>query len=155
MTKLVKNNEEEQQKLRLQRKKRNIAIGVVAVVICLCVVIGMMVAGDSGKKGVEDAQTGKTTETAKGFETSEGTESNGTESNGAENNGLDASLTYYADIEIQDYGTITIQLNQEAAPVSAANFVELAESGFFTHLRCEDSTIEGTLNQLEQHFLLD
>ena len=34
------------------------------------------------------------------------------------------------------------------------HYQELAESGFFTHLRCEDSTIEGTLNQLEQHFLL-
>ena len=34
------------------------------------------------------------------------------------------------------------------------HYRELAESGFFTHLRCEDSTIEGTLNQLEQHFLL-
>lgn len=44
---------------------------------------------------------------------------------------LDENLTYYADIEIADYGTITVQLDQTAAPVSAANFVELANSGFY------------------------
>ena len=47
---------------------------------------------------------------------------------------LDASATYYADIDIEDYGTITVQLDQEAAPVTCANFVELAESGFYDDL---------------------
>ncbi|MDO4732624.1 MAG: peptidylprolyl isomerase [Bacillota bacterium] len=39
---------------------------------------------------------------------------------------------YYADIEIQDYGSISVQLDQSAAPVVAADFVSLAESGFMT-----------------------
>ncbi len=47
---------------------------------------------------------------------------------------LDTEATYYADIDIADYGTITIQLDQEAAPVTCANFVELAESGFYDGL---------------------
>lgn len=47
---------------------------------------------------------------------------------------LDADLTYYADIEIEEYGTITVQLDQESAPVSAANFVALAEDGFYNGL---------------------
>ena len=47
---------------------------------------------------------------------------------------LDTSATYYADIDIEDYGTITVQLDQEAAPVTCANFVELAESGFYDGL---------------------
>lgn len=47
---------------------------------------------------------------------------------------LDTEATYYADIDIADYGVITIQLNQEAAPVTCANFVELAESGFYDGL---------------------
>ena len=34
------------------------------------------------------------------------------------------------------------------------HYREFAESGFFTHLRREDSTLEGTLEQLEKHFLL-
>ena len=53
----------------------------------------------------------------------------------ASRNGLlDSSLTYYADIEIQNYGTITIRLEEETAPISAANFVALAESGFYDGL---------------------
>ena len=47
---------------------------------------------------------------------------------------LDTSLVYYADIEIQDYGTITVQLDQTSAPITAANFVSLAESGFYDGL---------------------
>ena len=47
---------------------------------------------------------------------------------------LDAEATYYADIDIADYGLITIKLNQEAAPVTCANFVELAKSGFYDGL---------------------
>lgn len=37
---------------------------------------------------------------------------------------------------------------------SREHYEEFANSGFFTHLRGEDSTIEGTLNILENHFLL-
>ena len=47
---------------------------------------------------------------------------------------LDVEATYYADIEIADYGLITIQLDQTVAPVTCANFVELAESGFYDGL---------------------
>ena len=47
---------------------------------------------------------------------------------------LDSEKTYYADIDIMDYGVITIELNQKAAPVTCANFVELAESGFYNNL---------------------
>lgn len=48
--------------------------------------------------------------------------------------GVEDGLTYYADIEIQDYGTITIQLNREEAPITTANFISLAESGFYDGL---------------------
>lgn len=47
---------------------------------------------------------------------------------------LDATATYYADIDIADYGVITVQLDQATAPVTCANFVELAESGFYDGL---------------------
>lgn len=47
---------------------------------------------------------------------------------------LDAELTYFADIDIADYGLITIQLDQEAAPITCANFVDLAENGFYDGL---------------------
>lgn len=47
---------------------------------------------------------------------------------------LDTEATYYADIDIADYGLITIQLDQEAAPITCANFVDLAENGFYDGL---------------------
>jgi len=37
----------------------------------------------------------------------------------------------YADIKIRDYGTITVKLDREAAPITVDNFVSLAESGFY------------------------
>ena len=42
--------------------------------------------------------------------------------------------TTYAVIEVQDYGSIRIALNEEAAPETVANFISLAESGFYDGL---------------------
>lgn len=59
---------------------------------------------------------------------------------------LDESLTYYADIKIHDYGTITVKLDQKSAPISAANFVALAEDGFYDGLTFH-RIIEGFMMQ--------
>ena len=60
---------------------------------------------------------------------------------------LDETLTYYADIEIADYGTITVELDQEAAPVTVSNFVNLAQNGFYDgltfHRIIEDFMMQG------------
>lgn len=53
---------------------------------------------------------------------------------GSNENVLDPSVKYYADIEIQNYGKITILLEQNAAPITCANFVKLAKSGFYNGL---------------------
>ena len=37
----------------------------------------------------------------------------------------------YAAIAIRNYGTITVKLDPEAAPITTENFVKLAESGFY------------------------
>ena len=42
--------------------------------------------------------------------------------------------TYYAAIEIADYGTVELELYGDVAPVSVANFVTLAESGYYNGL---------------------
>lgn len=47
---------------------------------------------------------------------------------------LDPTLKYYAEIVIKDYGKITILLEQDDAPITCANFVKLAESGFYDGL---------------------
>ena len=41
---------------------------------------------------------------------------------------LEEDVTYTARIDVKDYGTITVELDQSAAPITCANFVELAES---------------------------
>ena len=47
---------------------------------------------------------------------------------------LDTSVTYFADIEIANYGTITVQLDPVAAPNTVKNFIDLATSGFYNGL---------------------
>ncbi len=66
---------------------------------------------------------------------------------GTTQNGLDPNAVYYADIVIQDHGTITIKLEQNAAPITVANFVKLAQSGFYDgltfHRIVEDFVMQG------------
>ena len=58
----------------------------------------------------------------------------------------DASGNCYADIAIQDYGTVTIQLDRESAPITTENFIGLAESGFYDGLTFH-RIIEGFMMQ--------
>ena len=41
---------------------------------------------------------------------------------------------YIAQIEIENYGTITLELDGSAAPITVKNFVELAQKGFYDGL---------------------
>ena len=59
---------------------------------------------------------------------------------------LKEGTVYYADIDIVDYGTITVELDQEAAPITVQNFVNLAASGFYTGLKFH-RIIEGFMMQ--------
>ena len=54
--------------------------------------------------------------------------------------------TYLAKIEIQDYGTVTVQLDAKAAPVTVENFVKLAGEGFYDGLTFH-RIIEGFMMQ--------
>lgn len=60
---------------------------------------------------------------------------------------LDTALTYYADIVIEDYGTITVKLDQNSAPITCANFVKLADEKFYDgltfHRIIEDFMMQG------------
>ena len=44
---------------------------------------------------------------------------------------IDYTPSYYADIKVKGYGTITVALNSEAAPITVENFVSLARSGYY------------------------
>ena len=47
---------------------------------------------------------------------------------------LDSNKTYFADIDIEGYGVITVKLDQDSAPITTENFVTLAEEGFYDGL---------------------
>jgi len=42
--------------------------------------------------------------------------------------------THHATIEVQDYGTIKVELNADIAPITVSNFADLVESGFYDGL---------------------
>ena len=46
----------------------------------------------------------------------------------------DAPVLRHAEISIRDYGTIRLELDESSAPVTVANFVKLAQEGFYDGL---------------------
>ena len=60
---------------------------------------------------------------------------------------LDENKVYFADIDIKDYGKIIVKLDQKSAPISCANFVALANMGFYDgltfHRIMEDFMMQG------------
>ena len=42
--------------------------------------------------------------------------------------------THHAEIEIQGYGTVTVELDGDAAPITVQNFIDLANAGFYNGL---------------------
>lgn len=44
------------------------------------------------------------------------------------------TVYHHVEITIKDYGTIKVELNETAAPITVANFIKLAEEGFYDGL---------------------
>jgi peptidyl-prolyl cis-trans isomerase B (cyclophilin B) len=42
--------------------------------------------------------------------------------------------THHVEIEVQDYGTISVELDGDTAPITVSNFITLAKSGFYNGL---------------------
>ena len=137
-----------------KERKRKHTISVLSVLIGACIVVALLIFGLSGDStnttaGGEDSSftatdTVNTTEDISATDATEET-TEGTESTDAAAGTLDESLTYYADIVIADYGTITVQLDQASAPITVENFVELAQSGFYDGL---------TFHRIDEGFMM-
>ena len=115
-----------------QAKRRKLSIAVFCAVVCigLLAVILRSCKPDPNKPGKDS-----TVETTEDLEaTEELTEETEDPNAPYSPPRLDSDVIYYADIEIEGYGTIVIQLDQDAAPVTCANFVDLAEMGFYDFL---------------------
>ena len=123
------------------RERKKYTACVVSVLVTACALIVAMILGfrSGGFLFSADESTASTTQegtAATVVPTKSDAEqtSDATEANETPADGLEEDLTYYADIEIRDYGTITVKLDQAAAPITCANFVKLAESGFYDGL---------------------
>lgn len=91
--------------------------------------------GSSKSDSAAETDTSETAETA-GADTSADNAS-------AEEEGSDESASaeeelltglHHITIDVQDYGTITLELDADEAPISVTNFVNLAEEGFYDGL---------------------
>ena len=56
------------------------------------------------------------------------------ESTEASTETIDAAGKHHIEIQVKDYGTIKAELDGDTAPITVANFLKLAESGFYDGL---------------------
>ena len=109
---------------KVQDKENNLVVAVVvALVLCICVGIFFLTRSN-------DKKTYTSTTDGKGQNSTISSSNSDTQQDEL----LDTSLTYYADIEIKNYGTITVKLDQASAPITCANFVSLANQKFYDGL---------------------
>ena len=89
----------------------------------------MMLAGCGSKTDTTDT-TETTEETSATDETSEGA------ADTADTSGNEELLTglHHVTIDVQDYGTISLELDADTAPISVTNFINLANEGFYDGL---------------------
>lgn len=112
-----------------KKAAKNRIATVVGVIVAVCAIAGGIVALVIG--GSDNEFTSSTTsETAANSSVNVNPSSQAASSKA----NLNPEKTYYADIDIKDYGIVTVKLDQKSAPVTASNFVELAQSGFYDGL---------------------
>ena len=94
-------------------KKLNLFSNALMLVLACCLLTGCTSSTSEGNAGAQSEQQNAATETA---ET------------------VTPAADLYADIEIEEYGTITVALDGTSAPVTVENFVKLAKDGFYDGL---------------------
>ncbi len=85
-----------------------------------------------------DTETAQETEVSQEPESTAASDSGEDESTAADDNssasGELLSGKHHVEIEVQDYGTIEVELDADAAPITTTNFINLAQSGFYDGL---------------------
>ena len=109
-----------------QKKSRRVWLICLLTVLGLLLISAVVYAAIQAEK--DNAPSGETTMTS-----SQAQEAQQPEETTAEDASSDFDLnqTYLADITVENYGTITVELNAAAAPITVQNFVELAQQGFY------------------------
>ena len=85
-----------------------------------------------------DTETAQETEVSQEPESTAASDSGEDESTAADDDssasGELLSGKHHVEIEVQDYGTIEVELDADAAPITTTNFINLAQSGFYDGL---------------------
>lgn len=85
-----------------------------------------------------DTETAQETEVSQEPESTAASDSGEGESTAADDNssasGELLSGKHHVEIEVQDYGTIEVELDADAAPITTTNFINLTQSGFYDGL---------------------
>ena len=129
--KAVSKKEAEERARKNLRRMIIVASCVVAAIILVLVIVIISDAVQSSSKKSENEASYTQTSTTSTAESSDGSNA---EPTGYIPPLLDEDKVYYADIDIKDKGTITVELDQHTAPITAANFVELASKKFYDGL---------------------
>lgn len=112
-----------------KKRQKNMLFGGAAVCLAAVVLGVCLWMADGGSKNQAD---GGSENQADGTQSTE--QAQPAESENAKEKDESVRADYYAEISIEDYGTIKIALDREAAPQTVENFVSLAESGFYNGL---------------------
>ncbi len=107
------------EKVRKQRMK-NIYF-FIAILLSIALIIGIVAAVSNNEDNSDDAES-----TNAGNASDDGTDDITYTS--------EYTATHYADIVIEGYGTITVALDENKAPKTVSNFVNLANEGFYDGL---------------------
>lgn len=110
-----------------QKKKEILIVGIVAAVVLVAVLAAAVLSGMNTVTPTSGDETPTATQPQE-----HNHDHNRTGGDGATLQ--TAQPTHYVTIEIRDYGTIRAELYGKTAPVTVANFVALAESGFYDGL---------------------
>lgn len=97
------------------KKKAWIAISAVAVFLIAVIVVFAVTSNKNNDNPADDSVTvGTNTSATIGTDEAKG--------------------THHAEIDVRDYGVIKVELDGDTAPISVANFINLANSGFYDGL---------------------
>ena len=108
-----------------QQKKKERVLLVIAACAIACILLGTVISLVLERRQKQPVTSNSTAESAA---------NPGADSAKLAVNADEINATHYADISIQDYGTVTVALDETAAPATVQNFIKLAEDGFYDGL---------------------
>ena len=118
--------------------KKSVLWGIISTCIVMALVLGLRGLGDKKDTDFTSSNGGNsTTQTDSGNNVLAGNkdkDKDGGTQDGGNSGALDTTSVYYADIVIRNYGTVTVRLDQTAAPKTVENFMSLAQRGFYDGL---------------------